>query len=50
MTVAVVFIATRAVSRLPTVTARVPVPALYAIGSIAAFWTWERLAAVLVGA
>lgn len=49
LTVAVVFVATRVVSRLPMVAARVPVPALYAIGSIAAFWTWQRLAAVLVG-
>lgn len=47
LTVAVAFALTRlARARLPALAARVPAPALYAIGALAAFWTVERTAAV----
>lgn len=48
LTVAVAFALTRALARFDF-TKRVPVPALYVIGTVAAFWTWERVSAVLIG-
>lgn len=51
LTVAVAYALTRlARAQLPALAARVPTPALYAIGTLAAFWTIERSVAVLTGA
>jgi hydrogenase/urease accessory protein HupE len=44
--VGIAWLACRALMRWPQVTARAPVPALYAIGSIAAYWSWQRVVAM----
>jgi hydrogenase/urease accessory protein HupE len=46
LVVGVVFAAVRALSRWPAFT-RLRTPALYAIGSVAAFWSYARIAAIL---
>ena len=47
MLVALAFVAVRLLSRWPRLQ-RSRTPALYVMGGVAAYWSWERIVAMLV--